>query len=46
MNGAITNALNMVSVTAEEAPILKPMTLGRLLGSFWDKCKQVMQLGL
>jgi D-3-phosphoglycerate dehydrogenase len=35
MNGAITNALNMVSVSAEEAPILKPyMTLGRLLGGF------------
>ena len=35
MNGAITNALNMVSVSAEEAPILRPyMTLGRLLGSF------------
>ena len=35
INGAITNALNMVSVSAEEAPILKPyMTLGRLLGGF------------
>ena len=35
MNGAVTNALNMASVTAEEAPILQPyMTLGRLLGSF------------
>ena len=35
MEGAITNALNMVSVSAEEAPILKPyMTLGRLLGGF------------
>ena len=35
MNGAITNALNMASVSAEEAPILKPyMALGGLLGSF------------
>jgi len=35
VNGAVTNALNMASVTAEEAPILQPyMTLGRLLGSF------------
>ena len=34
-HGAITNALNMASVTAEEAPILKPyMSLGRLLGEF------------
>ena len=34
-NGAITNALNMASVTAEEAPILKPyMSLGQLLGGF------------
>ena len=33
--GAVTNALNMASVTAEEAPILQPyMTLGKLLGSF------------
>ena len=35
INGAITNALNMASVTAEEAPILKPyMRLGGLLGGF------------
>ena len=35
VNGAVTNALNMASVTAEEAPILQPyMTLARLLGSF------------
>ena len=35
MRGAITNAINMASVSAEEAPILKPyMTLGGLLGSF------------
>ena len=34
-NGAITNALNMASVTSEEAPVLKPyMLLGRLLGEF------------
>ncbi len=34
-HGAITNALNMASVTAEDAPILKPyMSLGRLLGEF------------
>ena len=35
MNGAVSNALNMASVTAEEAPILQPyMTLSRLLGGF------------
>ena len=35
ISGAVTNALNMASVSAEEAPILQPyMTLGRLLGSF------------
>ena len=35
VNGAVTNALNMASVSAEEAPILQPyMTLARLLGSF------------
>ena len=33
--GAVTNAINMASVSAEEAPILKPyMTLGALLGRF------------
>lgn len=35
MNGAVTNALNMASVSAEDAPILKPyMELGGLLGRF------------
>ena len=35
MTGAITNAINMASVTAEEAPLLKPyMRLGGLLGRF------------
>lgn len=35
MNGAVTNALNMASVSADEAPILKPyMELGGLLGRF------------
>ena len=35
VNGAVTNALNMASVSAEEAPILKPyMELGRKLGAF------------
>lgn len=35
VNGAVSNALNMASVSAEEAPILKPyMALGRLLGQF------------
>ena len=34
-SGAVMNALNMASVSAEEAPVLQPyMTLGRLLGSF------------
>ena len=35
VSGAVTNALNMASVTAEEAPILRPyMALGRKLGAF------------
>ena len=35
VNGAVSNALNMASVTAEEAPILQPyMSLAKLLGSF------------
>ena len=35
IKGAIANAVNMASVSAEEAPILKPyMTLGGLLGKF------------
>ncbi len=35
LTGAITNAVNMPSVTAEEAPILRPyMRLAELLGSF------------
>ena len=35
LDGAVENALNMPSMTAEEAPILMPyMTLGRKLGSF------------
>ena len=35
LNGAVSNALNMASVTAEEAPILGPyMRLGKLLGQF------------
>ena len=35
MNGAVTNALNMPSVSAEDAPRLKPyLKLAELLGSF------------
>jgi len=35
VSGAVTNALNMASVSAEEAPILRPyMDLGRKLGRF------------
>jgi D-3-phosphoglycerate dehydrogenase len=35
LTGAVTNALNMASVSAEEAPRLKPyMRLAQLLGSF------------
>jgi len=35
LTGAVTNALNMASVTAEEAPRLRPyMALAELLGSF------------
>ena len=35
MKGAVTNAVNMASLSAEEALILKPyMALGGLLGSF------------
>jgi D-3-phosphoglycerate dehydrogenase len=38
--GAVTNALNMASVSAEDAPILKPyMQLGTLLGSFLGQVK-------
>ncbi|MEC8805067.1 MAG: phosphoglycerate dehydrogenase [Pseudomonadota bacterium] len=40
VNGAVTNALNMASVTAEEAPILRPyMALGRKLGAFLGQVK-------
>ena len=42
--GAVTNALNMPSVTAEEAPLLKPyMELARILGSF---AGQITETGL
>ncbi|MEC8026395.1 MAG: phosphoglycerate dehydrogenase [Pseudomonadota bacterium] len=35
LTGAVTNAINMPSVSAEEAPVLKPyMRLGELLGGF------------
>jgi len=35
IKGAVTNALNMASVSAEEAPVLRPyMALGRKLGAF------------
>jgi len=35
IDGAVTNAVNMASVTAEEAPRLRPyLALARLLGSF------------
>ncbi len=35
LTGAVTNAINMASVTAEEAPILRPyMRLAELMGSF------------
>ena len=38
VSGAVTNALDMASVTAEEAPILQPyMALGRKLGACWDR---------
>ncbi len=44
ISGAITNALNMPSVTAEEAPKLRPyMTLAEQLGSF---AGQVTESGL
>ena len=44
LNGAVTNALNMPSVTAEEAPRLKPyMILAEQLGSFVG---QVTETGL
>ena len=40
MKGAVTNALNMASVSAEEAPVLRPyMALGGLLGSFLGQVK-------
>jgi D-3-phosphoglycerate dehydrogenase / 2-oxoglutarate reductase len=44
LNGAITNAINMPSVSAEEAPRLRPyIALGRLLGSF---AGQITETGL
>ena len=44
LTGAVTNALNMPSVSAEEAPLLKPyIELARQLGSF---AGQIVQSGL
>jgi len=44
IDGAVTNALNMPSISAEEAPRLKPfIELGELLGSF---AGQLTQTGL
>ena len=44
LTGAVVNALNMASVSAEDAPRLKPyMLLGELLGSF---AGQVIKSGL
>jgi D-3-phosphoglycerate dehydrogenase len=41
LTGAVTNAINMPSVTAEEAPRLKPyMTLAEQLGSFAGQLTQ------
>ncbi len=41
LSGAVTNALNMASVTAEEAPILQPyMTLAEQLGGFAGQATQ------
>jgi len=41
LTGAVTNALNMASVTAEEAPQLKPyMTLAEQLGAFAGQATQ------
>ena len=41
MNGAVTNALNMPSVSAEEAPVLKPyLKLAEQLGSFSGQITQ------
>ena len=41
LNGSVTNALNMPSVTAEEAPRLRPyMDLCRLLGGFAGQLTQ------
>ena len=42
VNGAVTNALNMASVSAEEAPILRPyMELGGKLGAFLGQVESV-----
>ncbi len=47
MRGAITNAINMASVSAEEAPILRPyMTLGGLLGGFLGQVQAVGATGI
>ena len=45
--GAITNAINMASVSAEEVPILRPyMTLGGLLGSFLGQVQAGVATGI
>jgi D-3-phosphoglycerate dehydrogenase len=44
LTGSVTNALNMPSVSAEEAPRLKPyMELSRLLGSFAGQLTQAKE---
>jgi D-3-phosphoglycerate dehydrogenase len=44
LNGAVTNAINMPSVSAEEAPRLKPyMELCRLLGGFAGQLTQARE---
>lgn len=41
LTGAVTNALNMASVTAEEAPVLRPyMALAEQLGAFAGQATQ------
>ncbi len=47
LTGAVTNALNMASVTAEEAPILKPyMRLAEHLGAFAGQATQSAITGI
>lgn len=47
LNGAVTNALNMPSITAEEAPLLKPFcSLAEKIGSFAGQLTETALTGI